>query len=63
MDYCFLDGEKVDIFVNIYLDINIIIGVFKLYFRDLFIFVIIYDIYFKFIEVVSKYWELIFYLY
>nr|XP_033786646.1 beta-chimaerin isoform X3 [Geotrypetes seraphini] len=44
------DGEKVDISANVYPDINIITGAFKLYFRDLPIPVITYDTYSKFIE-------------
>lgn len=45
-----LDGEKADISVNIYEDINIITGALKLYFRDLPIPTITYDAYPKFIE-------------
>ncbi|GCB76320.1 hypothetical protein scyTo_0016547, partial [Scyliorhinus torazame] len=44
------DGEKADISVNIYEDINIITGALKLYFRDLPIPLITYDAYPKFIE-------------
>ncbi|XP_041940636.1 N-chimaerin isoform X2 [Alosa sapidissima] len=44
------DGEKADISVNVYEDINIITGALKLYFRDLPIPVITYDAYPKFIE-------------
>ncbi|KAJ8282420.1 hypothetical protein COCON_G00049390 [Conger conger] len=44
------DGEKADISVNAYEDINIITGALKLYFRDLPIPVITYDAYPRFIE-------------
>ncbi|XP_042192407.1 N-chimaerin isoform X1 [Callorhinchus milii] len=44
------DGERADISVNIYEDINIITGALKLYFRDLPIPLITYDAYPKFIE-------------
>nr|KAF6353043.1 chimerin 1 [Pipistrellus kuhlii] len=44
------DGEKADISVNVYEDINIITGALKLYFRDLPIPLITYDAYPKFIE-------------
>eukprot|EP00069_Balaena_mysticetus_P011967 bmy_07345T0 len=44
------DGEKADISVNMYEDINIITGALKLYFRDLPIPLITYDAYPKFIE-------------
>ncbi|MFT7799553.1 N-chimaerin [Arapaima gigas] len=44
------DGEKADISVNVYEDINIITGALKLYFRDLPIPVITYDAYPRFIE-------------
>ncbi|XP_054579179.1 N-chimaerin-like [Eptesicus fuscus] len=44
------DGEKADISVNVYEDINIIRGALKLYFRDLPIPLISYDTYPKFIE-------------
>lgn len=55
--YFFLlkDGEKADISVNMYEDINIITGALKLYFRDLPIPLITYDAYPKFIESASKY--------
>jgi len=46
----FQDGEKADISVNMYEDINIITGALKLYFRDLPIPLITYDAYPKFIE-------------
>ncbi|KAB0403832.1 hypothetical protein E2I00_017777, partial [Balaenoptera physalus] len=49
------DGEKADISVNMYEDINIITGALKLYFRDLPIPLITYDAYPKFIESASKY--------
>lgn len=48
------DGEKADISVNVYEDINIITGALKLYFRDLPIPLITYDAYPKFIESASK---------
>lgn len=51
----FTDGEKADISVNMYEDINIITGALKLYFRDLPIPLITYDAYPKFIESASKY--------
>lgn len=51
----FKDGEKADISVNMYEDINIITGALKLYFRDLPIPLITYDAYPKFIESASKY--------
>lgn len=51
----FQDGEKADISVNMYEDINIITGALKLYFRDLPIPLITYDAYPKFIESASKY--------
>uniref|UniRef100_A0AAY4EVP9 Beta-chimaerin n=1 Tax=Denticeps clupeoides TaxID=299321 RepID=A0AAY4EVP9_9TELE len=44
------DGEKADISVNVYEDINIITGALKLYFRDLPIPLITYDAYPRFIE-------------
>ncbi|XP_066571759.1 beta-chimaerin [Amia ocellicauda] len=44
------DGDKADICANTYADINIIAGALKLYFRDLPIPVITYDVYSKFIE-------------
>lgn len=44
------DGEKADISVNTYEDINIITGALKLYFRELPIPVISYDAYPRFIE-------------
>uniref|UniRef100_A0AAY5E7N1 N-chimaerin n=1 Tax=Electrophorus electricus TaxID=8005 RepID=A0AAY5E7N1_ELEEL len=44
------DGEKADISMNVYEDINIITGALKLYFRDLPIPVITYDAYPRFIE-------------
>ncbi|XP_028605049.1 N-chimaerin isoform X4 [Podarcis muralis] len=44
------DGEKADISVNTYEDINIITGALKLYFRDLPIPLITYDAYPKFID-------------
>uniref|UniRef100_A0A8C1LGU1 Chimerin 1 n=1 Tax=Cyprinus carpio TaxID=7962 RepID=A0A8C1LGU1_CYPCA len=44
------DGEKADISVNVYEDINVITGALKLYFRDLPIPVITYDAYPRFIE-------------
>ncbi|KAK3543733.1 hypothetical protein QTP70_027148 [Hemibagrus guttatus] len=44
------DGEKADISVNTYEDINIITGALKLYFRELPIPVITYDAYPRFIE-------------
>uniref|UniRef100_W5MGK9 Chimaerin n=1 Tax=Lepisosteus oculatus TaxID=7918 RepID=W5MGK9_LEPOC len=44
------DGDKADICANTYSDINIITGALKLYFRDLPIPVITYDVYSKFIE-------------
>ncbi|XP_014035997.1 N-chimaerin isoform X2 [Salmo salar] len=44
------DGEKADISVNVYEDINIITGALKLYFRDLPIPLITYDAYPKFME-------------
>ncbi|XP_057174738.1 N-chimaerin isoform X6 [Ursus arctos] len=47
------DGEKADISVNMYEDINIITGALKLYFRDLPIPLITYDAYPKFIESAS----------
>lgn len=49
------DGEKADISVNMYEDINIITGALKLYFRDLPIPLITYDAYPKFIESASEY--------
>lgn len=48
------DGEKADISVNMYEDINIITGALKLYFRDLPIPLITYDAYPKFMESASK---------
>lgn len=48
------DGEKADISVNVYEDINIITGALKLYFRDLPIPVITYDAYPRFIEAASE---------
>lgn len=51
----FKDGEKADISVNVYEDINIITGALKLYFRDLPIPLITYDAYPTFIESASKY--------
>lgn len=48
------DGEKADISVNVYEDINIITGALKLYFRDLPIPVISYDAYPRFIEAASE---------
>uniref|UniRef100_A0A3B3QNK6 Beta-chimaerin n=1 Tax=Paramormyrops kingsleyae TaxID=1676925 RepID=A0A3B3QNK6_9TELE len=50
LDLPFADGEKADISVNVYEDINIITGALKLYFRDLPIPVITYDAYPRFIE-------------
>uniref|UniRef100_A0A3Q3QIB4 Chimerin 1 n=1 Tax=Monopterus albus TaxID=43700 RepID=A0A3Q3QIB4_MONAL len=44
------DGEKTDISVNVYEDINIITGALKLYLRDLPVPVISYDAYPRFIE-------------
>uniref|UniRef100_A0A286Y0S4 Chimerin 1 n=1 Tax=Cavia porcellus TaxID=10141 RepID=A0A286Y0S4_CAVPO len=44
------DGEKADISVNMYEDINIITGALKLYFRDLSIPLTTYEAYPKFIE-------------
>ncbi|XP_041104978.1 beta-chimaerin isoform X2 [Polyodon spathula] len=44
------DGDKADIGADTYADINIIAGALKLYFRDLPIPVITYDVYSKFIE-------------
>ncbi|KAJ8004283.1 hypothetical protein DPEC_G00157200 [Dallia pectoralis] len=44
------DGEKADISVNVYEDINIITGALKLYFRDLPIPIITYDAYPRFME-------------
>uniref|UniRef100_A0A674ALZ6 Chimerin 1 n=1 Tax=Salmo trutta TaxID=8032 RepID=A0A674ALZ6_SALTR len=44
------DGEKADISVNVYEDINIITGALKLYFRDLPIPLITYDAYPRFME-------------
>uniref|UniRef100_A0A8C2GMN7 Chimaerin n=1 Tax=Cyprinus carpio TaxID=7962 RepID=A0A8C2GMN7_CYPCA len=44
------DGERADISVNVYEDINVITGALKLYFRDLPIPVITYDAYPRFIE-------------
>lgn len=52
--YLCTDGEKADISVNMYEDINIITGALKLYFRDLPIPLITYDAYPKFIESASK---------
>lgn len=49
------DGEKADISVNTYEDINIITGALKLYFRDLPIPLITYDAYPKFIDSASKF--------
>lgn len=49
-----IDGEKADISVNTYEDINIITGALKLYFRELPIPVITYDAYPRFIEAASK---------
>lgn len=49
-----VDGEKADISVNTYEDINIITGALKLYFRELPIPVISYDAYPRFIEAASK---------
>lgn len=49
-----VDGEKADISVNTYEDINIITGALKLYFRELPIPVITYDAYPRFIEAASK---------
>lgn len=49
-----LDGEKADISVNTYEDINIITGALKLYFRELPIPLITYDAYPRFIEAASK---------
>lgn len=48
------DGEKTDISVNAYEDINIITGALKLYLRDLPVPVISYDAYPRFIEAASK---------
>lgn len=48
------DGEKADISVNVYEDINVITGALKLYFRDLPIPVITYDAYPRFIEATSE---------
>lgn len=48
------DGEKADISVNVYEDINVITGALKLYFRDLPIPVITYDAYPRFIEAASE---------
>lgn len=53
-----IDGEKADISVNMYEDINIITGALKLYFRDLPIPLITYEAYPKFIESASKYGRL-----
>ncbi|KAG9349495.1 hypothetical protein JZ751_027940, partial [Albula glossodonta] len=47
------DGEKTDISVDVYEDINIITGALKLYLRDLPIPVITYDAYPRFIEAVK----------
>ncbi|KAM8934088.1 N-chimaerin [Pelodytes ibericus] len=44
------DGEKADISVNVYEDINIITGALKLYFRELPIPLITYDAYPKFLD-------------
>lgn len=52
--FLFTDGEKADISVNMYEDINIITGALKLYFRDLPIPLITYDAYPKFIDSASK---------
>lgn len=49
----FTDGEKTDISVNAYEDINIITGALKLYLRDLPVPVISYDAYPRFIEAAS----------
>lgn len=48
------DGEKTDISVNAYEDINIITGALKLYLRDLPDPIISYDAYPRFIEAASK---------
>lgn len=48
------DGEKAEISVNVYEDINVITGALKLYFRDLPIPVITYDAYPRFIEAASE---------
>lgn len=47
------DGEKADISASAYADINIIAGALKLYFRDLPIPVITFDLYSKFIQAAS----------
>lgn len=47
-------GEKTDISVNAYEDINIITGALKLYLRDLPVPVISYDAYPRFIEAASE---------
>ncbi|KAM7407429.1 hypothetical protein PAMA_003245 [Pampus argenteus] len=47
-------GEKTDISVNAYEDINIITGALKLYLRDLPVPIISYDAYPRFIEAASK---------
>lgn len=48
------DGEKVDISASAYADINIIAGALKLYFRDLPIPVITFDLYSTFIQAASE---------
>ncbi|TRY85334.1 hypothetical protein DNTS_031286 [Danionella cerebrum] len=48
------DGEKADISVNTYEDINVITGALKLYFRDLPIPLITYDAYPRFLEAASE---------
>jgi hypothetical protein len=51
-----LDGEQADISVDRYDDVNTIASVLKLYFRLLPIPLITFDIYFKLIDTVSKYY-------
>ena len=48
------DGEKTDISVEAYEDINIITGALKLYLRDLPVPIISYDAYPRFIEAASE---------
>ena len=53
--HCLSDGDLTDITEAAYDDINTITSVLKLYFRLLPIPLITFDIYFKVIDIVSKY--------
>lgn len=53
--YFLIDGENTVISESKYDDINSIISVFKLYFRFLFIFFIIFEVYRIIIDIMSKY--------